>query len=60
MIWRVPLGLIVFMILWVGGAQLGVALLGPDNDGIIIFAVVGLFVGVGAAGRIIVGKLDST
>ena len=53
--WRVPLGFIVFMILWVGAAQLGVALLGPDSYyRIIIFAVVGMFAGVGAAFRIII------
>jgi hypothetical protein len=53
---RIPAGIVVAFLLWVGAAQAGVALLGPDNDGIIIFGVVGLFTGTGVGMRIILGK----
>ncbi len=42
----------VALVCWVGSAQLGMALLGPQNPAIILVAVVGLFAGVGGASRL--------
>lgn len=49
---RLLLCFAVAFICWVGSAQFGVALLGPENNAIILVAVVGLFAGIGGASRL--------
>lgn len=45
---RVFAAFAAFLLFWVGLSQLGVVLLGPGNNAIILFGVVGAFLGVGS------------
>jgi len=49
LILRALLALLTLCGFWIGGAQLGILLLGPDNDLIILFGSIGMFVGIAAA-----------
>ena len=55
---RCLIGLIVFLMFWLGFCWLGVQWLGPENDGIILIGVMGMFIGVQAGMTIATNSWD--